>query len=482
MTRPLRRDARPVRARVSRTGHALGVVTDLDATSDPPAEPRAADGATTRAAELPDRLAYLRVIGLAALIGTPAALGAALFLALVHQVEHLLWTELPDALGASAPPWYLVIGLPVVGAAIVLAARLWLPGDGGHAPLLGVAGGSTPLRAAPGVLVAALGSLAFGAVLGPEAPLIALGSVFGLLLGRFVRLGPQEEKVVGAAGSFAAISALFGGPVVGGVFMLEGGLGLGAALIPALLPGFVAAAIGYMIFIGFGDWGGIGTQTLSVPGLPTYQGVHAVELVATVVVGVLAAAVIAAVRRAAQRVDTTALQRLGLPVLLLAGGLAVGVIAEVADLLGANSQDVLFSGQASIPALLAESSTKLVLVLLVAKAAAYAICLGCGFRGGPVFPAIFLGVALATLLMDVTDMSPTAALAVGSAAGMAAMTRMLLTSALLAALLVGSAGIDAAPIAVLASVTAWLAIAVLDPEPPPKAPVDAIEEPDPAVR
>jgi len=79
-------------------------------------------------------------------------------------------------------------------------------------------------------------------------------------------------------------------------------------------------------------------------------------------------------------------------------------------------------------------------------------------------------------------MSPTAALAVGSAAGMAAMTRMLLTSALLAALLVGSAGIDAAPIAVLASVTAWLAIAVLDPEPPPQAPVDAIEEPDPAVR
>ena len=114
------RRASTVRARVSRTGHALRVVSDLDATSDPPAEPRAADGATTRAAELPDRLAYLRVIGLAALIGTPAALGAALFLALVHQIEHLLWTELPDALGASAPPWYLVIwrssGSRTVGA------------------------------------------------------------------------------------------------------------------------------------------------------------------------------------------------------------------------------------------------------------------------------------------------------------------------------------------------------------------------------
>jgi H+/Cl- antiporter ClcA len=197
-------------------------VTDADATSDPPTAREQPGGAADRGAAMPDRLAYLRVIGLAALIGTPAALGAALFLALVHQVEHRLWTDLPDALGASSPPWYLVVGLPVVGAVIVLAARLWLPGDGGHAPLLGVAGGATPLHAAPGVLVAAIGSLAFGAVLGPEAPLIALGSVFGLVVGTFIRLGPQEEKVVGAAGSFAAISALFGGPVVGGVFMLEG--------------------------------------------------------------------------------------------------------------------------------------------------------------------------------------------------------------------------------------------------------------------
>jgi H+/Cl- antiporter ClcA len=280
--------------------------------------------------------------------------------------------------------------------------------------------------------------------------------------------------VVAASGSFAAISALFGGPLVGGVLMLESGLGMGAALIPALLPGFVAASLGYVIIIGFGNWGGLGVQSISVPNLPAYTDVHAVDLISALVVGVLAAVVIAVVRRVGERVDTTALQRLGLPVLLLAGGLAVGIVAEVADLLGANSQDVLFSGQASIPALLAEQSAKIVLILLVAKGIAYAICLGCGFRGGPVFPAIFLGVALATLVTEVTDMSPTAALAIGAAAGMAAMTRMLLTSALLAALLVGSGAIDTTPLAVLAAVTAWLAISVLDPKPPPEAPVDAV--------
>ena len=54
-------------------------------------------------------------------------------------------------------------------------------------------------------------------MLGPEAPLIALGSVAGLLVKRVVQLGTQGEKALDAAGSFAAISALFGGPIVGGV-------------------------------------------------------------------------------------------------------------------------------------------------------------------------------------------------------------------------------------------------------------------------
>jgi hypothetical protein len=46
--------------------------------------------------------------------------------------------------------------------------------------------------------------------------------------------------VLASAGSFSAVSALFGGPIVGGVLMMEGALGFGAATIPILLPGFDA--------------------------------------------------------------------------------------------------------------------------------------------------------------------------------------------------------------------------------------------------
>jgi H+/Cl- antiporter ClcA len=151
-----------------------------------------------------------------------------------------------------------------------------------------------------------------------------------------------------------------------------------------------------------------------------------------------------------------------MPMLLVAGGLAVGIAAQIADWLGANPQDVLFSGQASVPALVAEDSAKVVLVLLVAKGIAYAICLGCGFRGGPVFPAIFLGIALAMFTVIWFDVSPTLAVAVGAAAGVSAVTRLLVTSSLFAALLVGSVGIDAVPAAVLAAAAAWLMMAIID--------------------
>jgi hypothetical protein len=79
----------------------------------------------------PDRIdgaAYLRLVGLGALIGIPAAMLAAVFLATVHELEDVLWHDLPRELGRTSPPWYLVIGLPVVGAALVVVARRRLPG------------------------------------------------------------------------------------------------------------------------------------------------------------------------------------------------------------------------------------------------------------------------------------------------------------------------------------------------------------------
>jgi hypothetical protein len=56
-----------------------------------------------------------------------------------------------------------------------------LPGHGGHSPAGGLATGRTRPIELPGVLLAAAATIGLGVVLGPEAPLIALGSGLGML-------------------------------------------------------------------------------------------------------------------------------------------------------------------------------------------------------------------------------------------------------------------------------------------------------------
>ena len=190
------------------------------------------------------------------------------------------------------------------------------------------------------------------------------------------------------------------------MLLVEGGVGLGAQLLPTLLPGLVAAAVGYVLFVGLGSWGGLNTSSLQVPGLPEYHGTHLKDLAIAIAVGIIAACSSSAFVVSPQVIMSLDHGRVGVWGLLIAGGFGVGGCALVARWIGADSQDVLFSGQASVPGLVDQPSTKIVIVLLVAKALAYAISLGAGFRGGPVFPAIFLGIAVTSLAEDIFHLSP----------------------------------------------------------------------------
>ena len=112
----------------------------------------------------------------------------------------------------------------------------------------------------PGIIIAAFATLSCGAVLGPEAPLIAIGSGMGVLAVHLVRRNaPQTATVViAAAGSFAAISTLFGSPLTGAFLLMEvSGLG-GAMLGVVLVPGLLAAGVGSLIFVGLNSWTGFG--------------------------------------------------------------------------------------------------------------------------------------------------------------------------------------------------------------------------------
>ena len=425
--------------------------------------------------------AYVRTLVLAALLGVPVAFGAVLFQTAIHDVTHLVWDVIPDELGWSEPSWWYVLLVPgLAGLLVAMAVRL--PGHGGHSPLEGLGADPIPPIALVSILPAALATLALGLVLGPEAPLIALGLALGALAVRLLRLEGTGAQLLVFAGAFAAVAALFGGPLVAAFLLFE--VTAASGKVPAqqigraLLPGFVAAGTGAMVFTGVAGWNGLHQSNLALPSLPPYETLRLTDVAWCLLIAVVVAALVVAIRHLAHGI--AARRALGPTRLLVVAGLGVGALAVTFRAIADRPVDlVLFSGQTELPALVAEGSAGVLLLVVVAKGLAYALSLGAGFRGGPVFPAIALGVAAAMAGADLLPgLHTTPAVAAGIAAGTTAVLRVPFTAVLLVSLLMGPSAFDVAPIAVLAAATGWLAATAL---PNPEDRVQSrLDEPMPA--
>ena len=153
----------------------------------------------------------------------------------------------------------------------------------------------------PGIILASFATLSLGVVLGPEAPLIAIGSGMGVLAVHLIKRDAPEmaSVVIGAAGSFAAIATLLGSPLAGAFLLMEAG-GLGGALMSVVLvPGLLAAGIGSLIYVGLDDWTGFGTFSLAVPDIPPVGSPTGAEFLWAIAIGVLAAILGTIIRRLA---------------------------------------------------------------------------------------------------------------------------------------------------------------------------------------
>ncbi len=420
---------------------------------------------------------YLVLLVLAAIIGAPISAAAYFFLALVTKLQGWIFSSLPHALGFHAEPvWWPVLPLLLAGVLVPLAIK-YLPGTGGHSPADGFkAGAGAPGPAElPGVLLAALATLSLGVVLGPEAPLIALGGGLGICAIRLVkRDAPDRTKaVVAAAGSFAAISTLLGSPLLGAFLLMEAsGLG-GATLELVLVPGLLAAGVGSLIFIGLDSATGLGTFSLAIPHLPHLGPPTIGEFGWALAVGLAAAILGTGIRwlGVALRDRTERWTMLATPLIGLAiAGLAIGYAAGT----GKGTSEVLFSGQDALGPLIDHASSYTVgalLLLLVCKGLAYGGSLS-SFRGGPVFPSMFVGAVGGIALSHLPGLPLVAGAAMGIGAMCAVMLRLPFTSVLLATLLLSSDGLQVMPLAIVAVVVAYVASARLAPAP--------AKEPEPA--
>jgi H+/Cl- antiporter ClcA len=336
-------------------------------------------------------------------------------------------------------------------------------------PAEGIAASGSPTRPIelPGVVLAAFATLGLGLVLGPEAPLIAIGMGLGMLAIQLIRREAPDQmlSLMAVTGAFAAISSLFGSPVVGAVIMIEAA-GLGGAALPVILvPGLLAAGIGGLVFTGLGSWSGLSTSAyaLSPIALPAIANPDWGDVGWTVVLALAAAVVTFALvelaRWTKRVVDTRPL------LLTTAAALAVGGLAiAFNEATGQPITAVLFSGQNAFGDLAKTESTlslSTLALLLLFKGLAWGISLG-SFRGGPAFPALFLGASAGVLAAHLPGLTQTPAVAALMAAGCAAVLRLPLSSVVITLVLVSQAGVGVTSLIVVAAVVAFVTVEALD--------------------
>ena len=173
------------------------------------------------------------LLALAAAIGVPVSALAYFFLYFVSYLQKLIFVQLPVDLGFKGEPVWWPLPILMVSGLLVASCIKYLPGTSGHSPADGFqfGGGAPSAVELPGVVLAALATLALGVVLGPEAPLIAIGGGLGVIAVRLAKRDapPATAVVMAAAGSFAAISTLFGSPILGAFLLMEAS-GLGGPL------------------------------------------------------------------------------------------------------------------------------------------------------------------------------------------------------------------------------------------------------------
>ena len=355
--------------------------------------------------------------------------------------------------------------LAVAGVIIAFAAAR-LPGNGGHQPADGLkaAGPTNPLDL-PGIVLDALRAIGLGLVLGPEAPLIALGTGLAVFA---VKRSKKEvpDQVIGllaAAAAFAAISSLFGSPIVGAIIIIEA-TGLGGPTLPViLLPGLLSAGIGSLVFIGMGSLSGLSASAYAIQplSLASYPEPKLTAFLWTILLAVAVAVVIFAIVQLGKAVQGYVAGR-PFVVIPVAALVVAGLAIAFAKISNEPFQLVLFSGQDAMGSIVhdaANLSMGTLALIIIFKGLAYGVSLG-GARGGPTFPAMFLGIIAGLLAGHLPGFAQTPAVAALMGAAIVSVLRLPLASVIIV-MFASQAGLATGPLVIVAVVVAYITVLVL---------------------
>lgn len=334
----------------------------------------------------------------ALILGVASSLVLLVVMKFASILQSILWQRLPGSLGIAADSsvWILLI-LTLTGVMVGLVIRY----STGHAgpdpatePLIGA-----PISPAalPGLIVALVLGLAGGVSLGPEHPIMAVNIALAVALGRrfFPRIDALDWTILASAGT---IGALFGTPVAAALIFSQTLSGSNdTPLWDRLFAPLMAAAAGSLTTSLFFH------PHFSLP-VAHYTQMRIVDIFSGAVVAAIAIAVGMVAVWCLPRLHAL-LHRLKNPVLLLGvGGFLLGILGVVGGPL------TLFKGLDEMQQMAFSQTldTTDFFMLAVIKLAALVIAAASGFRGGRIFPAVFIGVALGLMLHAHVEAVPAA--------------------------------------------------------------------------
>lgn len=344
------------------------------------------------------------MVGVLLVIFFLALIAGYIVLTIIETLLDGIWIDY--AAGASGVAlWALVLIVPTLAGVIVAFVRSrW---EDGHNPLGGIAVNPITTRQYPSIIGAIATTLIGGLVLGPEVAMVSTGAWIGTIIER--RTGIKEKAGMGI-GALGGILALFVGPLLHGTFNtapkyefavtnLIGAIGVGAATAGLL-------AIGRFLAIG----------TLKLHGGDRPK-IHILALC----------------------------------------GLVVGASALIYHLWTGNSVGlVMTSGESNVKELIALGTASAIGITILFKLFAYSISIGGGFRGGPFFPAIYVGAGMGAIAQIWNPSWGTGASAAGIAAACVYLSHTkwiwVVVIGVFIALIVG--GWQLIPVAVLGSLVA----------------------------
>ncbi|EEY5388686.1 ion channel protein [Escherichia coli] len=331
-------------------------------------------------------------------IGIASSLILIVVMKIASVLQNLLWQRLPGTLGiAQDSPFWIIAILTLTGIAVGLVIRF----SQGHAgpdpacePLIGA---PVPPSALLGLIVALILGLAGGVSLGPEHPIMTVNIALAVAIGARLlpRVNRMEWTILASAGT---IGALFGTPVAAALIFSQ--TLNGSSEVPLwdrLFAPLMAAAAGAL------TTGLFFHPHFSLP-IAHYGKMEMTDI--------LSGAIVAAIAIAAGMVAVWCLPRLHAmmhqmknPVLVLGiGGFILGILGVMGGPVS------LFKGLDEMQQMVANQafSTSDYFLLAVIKLAALVVAAASGFRGGRIFPAVFVGVALGLMLHEHVPAVPAA--------------------------------------------------------------------------